>query len=75
MHTKSANYDVHGVSVVHESMIALNEIIINSMIKMGLNPYGMLPSALTTGHKPIRINKAHLCDGPVKGSTGTFCDA
>ena len=53
MHTKPANYDVHGVSVVHESMIALNQIIVNSMIRAGLNPYGISPSALTTGHKPI----------------------
>src|SRR5919205_2886043 len=53
MHTKSANYDLHGVSIVHESMIALNQIIVNSMIGMGLNPYGMPPSALTTGHKPM----------------------
>src|ERR671918_126002 len=53
MHTKPANYDVHGVSIVHESMIALNQIIVNSMIRVGLNPYGMPPSALTTGHKPI----------------------
>ena len=53
MHTKPANYDVHGVSIVHESMIALNQIIVNSMIRAGLNPYGISPSALTTGHKPI----------------------
>ncbi len=53
MHTKPANYDVHGVSIVHESMIALNQIIVNSMIRAGLNPYGISPSALTTGPKPI----------------------
>lgn len=53
MHTKPANYDIHGVSIVHESMIALNQIIVSSMIRVGLNPYGMPPSALTTGHKPI----------------------
>jgi isopentenyl phosphate kinase len=53
MHTKPANYDIHGVSIVHESMIALNQMIVNSMIRVGLNPYGMPPSALTTGHKPI----------------------
>jgi isopentenyl phosphate kinase len=53
MHTKPANYDIHAVSVVHESMIALNQIIVNSMIRVGLNPYGIPPSALTTGHKPI----------------------
>jgi isopentenyl phosphate kinase len=53
MHTKPAGYDSHGVSVVHESMIALNQIIVNSMIRAGLNPYGMPPSVFTAGHKPI----------------------
>lgn len=53
MHTKPASYDIHGVSIVHESMIALNQIIVRSMIRVGLNPYGIPPSALTTGHKPI----------------------
>ncbi|AFU59091.1 putative aspartate/glutamate/uridylate kinase [Candidatus Nitrososphaera gargensis Ga9.2] len=53
MHTKPAGYDPHGVSVVHESMIALNQIIINSMIRAGLNPYGMPPSVFAAGHKPV----------------------
>ena len=44
MHSKPANYDAHGVSVVHESMNTLNQIVINSMLKVGLNPYGMPPS-------------------------------
>ena len=52
MHTKPAGYDAHGVSVVHESMVALNQIIVNSMIRAGLNPYGMPPSVFTAGHKP-----------------------
>lgn len=52
MHTKPAGYDAHGVSVVHESMVGLNQIIVNSMIRAGLNPYGMPPSVFTTGHKP-----------------------
>ncbi len=53
MHTKSANYDLHGVSIVHESMIALNQIIVNSMIRAGLSPYGLPSMALTTGHDPV----------------------
>jgi isopentenyl phosphate kinase len=53
MHSKSANYDLHGVSIVHESMIALNQIIVNSMIRAGLNPYGLPPTALTTGPDPV----------------------
>ena len=53
MHTNPASYDAHGISVVHESMIALNQIIVDSMMKAGLNPYGMTPSVFTAGHKPI----------------------
>jgi isopentenyl phosphate kinase len=52
MHTKPASYEAHGVSVVHESMVALNQIIVGSMIRAGLNPYGMPPSVFTAGHKP-----------------------
>ncbi len=61
MHTKPAAYDVHGVSVVHESMIALNQIIVNSMIRVGLNPYGIPPSLFTTGRKPIaaKLEQVH----------------
>ena len=53
MHTKPAAYDVHGVSVVHESMVALNQIIVNSMIRAGLNPYGFPPELFTTAGKPL----------------------
>lgn len=62
MHTKPAGYDAHGVSVVHESMVALNQIIVNSMIQAGLNPYGIPPSVFTAGHKPIvaRIKQIYI---------------
>jgi isopentenyl phosphate kinase len=50
MHTKAAPYDPHGVSIVHESMMALNQIIVNSMIKAGANPYSVSPSVFTRGH-------------------------
>ena len=53
MHTKPSRYDSRGVAVVHESMIALNQIIVNSMIKHGLNPYSLQPSVFTTAHSPI----------------------
>lgn len=54
MHTKPARYDIQGISVVHESMVTLNQIIVNSMIKEGLSPYGMPPSVfMTAGRKPI----------------------
>jgi isopentenyl phosphate kinase len=53
MHTKPADYDPHGVAIVHESMIALNQIIVNSMIRQGLNSYGLPPSVFTSSHRPI----------------------
>src|SRR5687767_12128747 len=61
MHTKPAAYDAHGVSVVHESMVALDQIIVNSMIRAGLNPYGIPPSVFTAGHRPIvaKIKQVH----------------
>jgi isopentenyl phosphate kinase len=61
MHTKLASYDRHSVSVVHESMVALNYIITNSMIEAGLNPYAIPPSVFTMGYKPIaaKIKQVH----------------
>jgi isopentenyl phosphate kinase len=53
MHTRPACYDAHGISVVHESMVALNQIIVNSMIRAGLNPYAIPPTTFTSGLKPI----------------------
>ena len=53
MHTKPSRYDSRGVAVVHESMMALNQIIVNSMIKHGLNPYALQPSVFTSAHSPI----------------------
>ena len=53
MHTKPAPYDVHGVSVVHESMVALNQIIVNALISAGANPYAVPPPIYTVGNKPI----------------------
>ncbi len=53
MHTKPSRYDVRGVAAVHESMIALNQIIVNSMMRSGRNPYGLPPSVFTSGRRPI----------------------
>ncbi len=43
MHTKPELYDPRGISVVHESMVALNQIIVKSMSDAGLAPYGISP--------------------------------
>jgi isopentenyl phosphate kinase len=53
MHTKPARYDSRGVAIVHESMIALNQLIVNSMIESGLDPYGLQPSVFTAGLRSI----------------------
>jgi len=45
MHTKSYPYSDQGVSVVHESMIKLNHIIIKKFIESNLKPYSIQPSA------------------------------
>ena len=39
MHTKERKYDLRGVSIVKNSMIELNKIILDSMIKNRLSPY------------------------------------
>lgn len=46
MHTKPELYDSHGISVVHESMVALNQIVVKSMSDAGLAPYGISPTSL-----------------------------
>src|ERR671914_532439 len=53
MHTKPDDYDPSGISIVHESMIHLNQIIVNSMIKERLNAYAVMPSNFTSSHRPI----------------------
>lgn len=53
MHTKPAKYNIHGVSIVKNSMIELNKIILNSFLKNKLNPYCLPPTDFVIGKKPI----------------------
>ncbi len=53
MHTKPARYDSHGVSIVKNSMIDLNKIILDSLTKNKLNPYCLPPTDFMSGNKPI----------------------
>jgi len=59
MHTKPANYNIRGVSIVKNSMIELNKIILDSFLKNKLNPYCLPPSNFMLGTKPItkKINE------------------
>ena len=62
MHTKPDDYDPYGISIVHESMIHLNQIIVNSMIKERINAYALMPSTFISGHRPItrKINELQV---------------
>jgi isopentenyl phosphate kinase len=62
MHTKPDDYDPYGISIVHESMIHLNQIIVNSMIKKRINAYALMPSTFISGHRPIprKINELQI---------------
>ncbi len=53
MHTKPQRYSLKGVSVVKNSMIELNKIILDSFIKNKLNPYCLPPTDFVSGNKPI----------------------
>lgn len=53
MHTKEKKYDLRGVAIVKNSMIELNKIILDSMLKNKLNPYCLPPTDFMSGNKPI----------------------
>ena len=53
MHTKPMKYNTHGVSVVKNSMIELNKIILDAFLKNKLNPYCLPPTDFMLGDKPI----------------------
>jgi isopentenyl phosphate kinase len=53
MHTKPMRYNVHGVSIVKNSMIELNKIILDIFLKNKLNPYCLPPTDFMSGDKPI----------------------
>lgn len=53
MHTKERKYDLRGVSIVKNSMIELNKIILDSFLKNKLKPYSLPPTDFMTGNKPI----------------------
>lgn len=53
MHTKEKKYDLRGVAIVKNSMIELNKIILDLMLKNKLNPYCLPPTDFMSGNKPI----------------------
>src|SRR5439155_20273201 len=53
MHTKPSKYSIKGVSVVKNSMVELNRIILQSFLESNLTPYCLPPSDLMFADKPI----------------------
>ena len=53
MHTKPRKYNQKGVSIIKNSMIDLNKIILDLFVKNGLNPYCLPPTDFMGGNKPI----------------------
>lgn len=54
MHTKPSRYSIRGISVVKNSMVELNKIILDELLNNGLNPYCLPPTDFMVGNKPIR---------------------
>ena len=76
MHTKPARYDLKGVSVVKNSMIALNKIILDMAVKNRLNPYSLPPTAFMNGSRSIRSKILTINDISKSGLTPiTYGDA
>ncbi len=53
MHTKPERHEAKGVSAVKNSMVELNNIILESFSESGLMPYCLPPSDFMTGNKPL----------------------
>jgi len=76
MHTKPAKYDLKGVSVVKNSMIALNKIILDMAVKNRLNPYSLPPTDFMSGNRSIKSKILTINDIAKSGLTPiTYGDA
>jgi isopentenyl phosphate kinase len=53
MHTKPAKYDLRGVSIVKNSMVELDKIILDRFLKNRLSPYCLPPTDFMEGERPI----------------------
>jgi isopentenyl phosphate kinase len=57
MHSKPDNYSPYGISVVHQSMVHLNDFIVNSMMRKKMCPYSIAPLSFMDNDK---INKMQI---------------
>ena len=77
MHTKEQRYDLGGVAIVKKSMIDLDQIILNILLKEGVKPYCVAPSTfMSKGAKPIPERIIEMKNIAKSGMTPvTFGDA
>ena len=76
MHTKPAKYDLKGVSVVKNSMIELNKIILDAAVKNKLDPYSLPPTDFMNGNRSIKSKILTINDIAKSGLTPiTYGDA
>ena len=76
MHTKPAKYDLKGVSVVKNSMIQLNRIILDAGVKNRLNPYSLPPTDFMSGNRSLKSKILTINDIAKSGLTPiTYGDA
>ena len=62
MHTKPSKYSLKGLSIVKNSMIELDKIILDSAMKNKLNTYSLPPTDFMNGNKPIRNKIQNIGD-------------
>ena len=76
MHTKPAKYDTRGVTIVKNSMIELNKIILDIAVKNRINAYCLPPTDFMNGNRPIKNKILTMNDISKSGLTPiTFGDA
>lgn len=57
MHSKPDHYSPHGISVVHQSMVHLNDFIVSLMMRKKMCPYSIAPLSFMDNDK---INKMQI---------------
>ena len=53
MHTSPKPYNPAGVSIVHDSMMQLNQIVTSTFLRGGLKPYSLQPGVFSSGNRGI----------------------
>ncbi|MDE1829774.1 MAG: gamma-glutamyl kinase, partial [Thaumarchaeota archaeon] len=69
MHTKPAKYSIKGVAIVKNSMVELNQIVLQAFLHSNLFPYCLPPMDFILGDKPIMKKIKEIPDIAKSGLT------